>query len=152
MLLSNPLIRYALAIWNIYREVQAVLSLQMSSVPKVHQEVSCLDPEYISLQRQRQDGGEVPRLAHKSPFNPQCVGILERTVLHWLCAHNGTVELEYLDGKPSRVGSAAVSSHLCGHSKEPGGEQKRPLRVQNRCCQFSWVLAECQVRKRRNFC
>lgn len=49
MLLSNPLIRYALAIWSIYIEVQAVLNLQMSSVPKVHEEVSCLDLEYISL-------------------------------------------------------------------------------------------------------
>lgn len=75
------------------------------------------------------DGGKVPRLAHKSPFNPQCVGILELTVLHELCAHNGTVELVYLDGKPFRVGNTAVSSHPCGHSKEPGGEQNWPLHV-----------------------
>lgn len=42
ILISNPWVKYALVIWGIYGEVQAVLNLQMSSVPKVHLQVSCL--------------------------------------------------------------------------------------------------------------
>lgn len=109
----------------------------------------------FSYRNRGMNSGRVPRPARKSPFNPQCVGLIQLTVLE-LCATKGPGELVYLTAyrtmRARVLGTQlSISPTHVQHRDGPASEQDWTFHVQNRCRPFSLVLIGCKCHRGRDF-